>query len=75
MNDGADQANNIDDNQMEGGGHDDSFEAPKKKGDVFRLYFRRDHRCELDLPYNMDTVSYIYCDIDLEFIRTSSHQT
>lgn len=39
-----------------------------------RLYFRRDHRCELDLPYNMDTVSYIYVDIDFQFVRTASKQ-
>jgi len=54
---------------------DDSFEAaPKKKSEKIRLYFRRDHRCELDLPYNMDTVSYIYVDVDFEFVRTASKQ-
>jgi len=66
----ADQTNNF-----EGGGLDDSFEAaPKNRGEKIRLYFRRDHRCELDLPYNMDTVSYIYVDIDFEFVRTASKQ-
>lgn len=68
------QTNADDTNNFEGGSEDSFEAAPKKRGEKMRLYFRRDHRCELDLPYNMDTVSYIYVDVDFDFVRTASKQ-
>ena len=67
-----------DDEQNEGGESDvDSLEgateealAPMK----IRLFFRKDGRCELNLPKEVDSIGFVYVDVDFNFKRTQSKQ-
>jgi len=59
------------------GGDDDSLDGETEHNlapQVVRLFFRRDQRCEIDLPHAVDTLNFIYVDIDLSFVRTGSTQ-
>ena len=71
----AEPANN-DGVEMEGG-DEDSLDGETEHNlapQIVRLFFRRDQRCEIDLPHAVDTLNFIYVDIDLSFVRTGSTQ-
>jgi hypothetical protein len=61
--------------QAEGGQNDslDQINVDNMTTKTMRLFFRRDTRCELeDLPHTVETLNFIYVDIDLQFKRTGS---
>ena len=62
--------------EMEGGDEDslDGETEHKLAPQVMRLFFRRDQRCQIDLPHAVDTLSFIYVDVDFTFVRTGSTQ-
>ena len=37
-----------------------------------RLFFRRDGNCELDVPKDVNSLGFIYVDVDFNFKRTAS---
>lgn len=76
-NDGNDNTDMEGGSEMEGGDGEDSLDEAVEENlapHVLRLFFRRDQQCALDLPRAVDTLSFIYVDIDLKFTRTASQQ-
>ena len=64
---------------MEGGhAEDDDVDSLDDAADEaigrmpIRLFFRKDGKCELELPKEVDSLGFVYVDIDFNFKRVAS---